>query len=205
MMRKIGFYGLALAAALFAAGCKTSSTFSNTSKPIHATRLVGHLDGPNYTSAKGDFSVPFPVSAEVGGDVQSDGPQTVTFRDNWGSRITFSSLPFNAKSSMTTMLATEGREKALTEFVKRDYGDTFAVHYHPEAQGGAISFLFLRPVSPKMGVAAFIHGQRVYLVETDLLPGVQLLGGSDAKSQEEREVWLEQRAVTLAQSVIIPQ
>ena len=43
-------------------------------------------------------------------------------------------------------------------------------------------------------VALFVHGTRVYEVETDMLPGVQLLAQSDEKSQAERLTWLEGRA-----------
>jgi hypothetical protein len=42
---------------------------------------------------------------------------------------------------------------------------------------------------------------RLFLVETDMLPGVQLLAQSDEKSQIDRESWLEGRAMTLAQSI----
>ncbi len=50
-------------------------------------------------------------------------------------------------------------------------------------------------------MAAFLHGRRLYLVETDLPPGVQLLAQSDEQSQIDRDVWLEKRAVELAQSL----
>ena len=47
----------------------------------------------------------------------------------------------------------------------------------------------------------FVHGSRVYLAETDMLPGVQLLAQNDEQSRQDREVWLEGRAVALAQSM----
>jgi len=165
--------------------------------------VAGSVNGSTYTSARGDFSVPFPVSPEVGGRILSDNAQSVTFHDNWGSRITFSSLPFEDSSSMMSVLRAQGPELALREFAKRDYGDAIAVHYHPEACGGAISFLFLKPVGPKTGVAAFVHGHRLYLVETDMLPGVQLLAQGDEKSQLDRDAWLEARTVALAQSMTV--
>jgi hypothetical protein len=178
-----------LAAGLLMWGCAT------------APSLSGSIRGASYVSSQGDFSVPFPVSAEVGGRVVSDTPQSVTFHDNWGSRITFSSHPFNAQSSMMTVMQSQGREKALTEFAKTIYGGDIIVHYHADARQGAISFIFLRPVGPKTGVAMFIHGERVFAVETDMLPGVALLAQNDEQSQKERDQWLENRAVTLAQSM----
>ncbi len=182
--------GFLLAAALALAGCGTSSP-----------RLSGTISGPNYTSSQGGFSVPFPVSQEVGGRVVTDAPDSVTFHDNWGSRITFSSVAFNPQSSMMSMLQSQGRERALTEFARRPYGDDIVVHYHPSTLEGTISFIFVRPVGPKTGVAMFVREARVYVVETDMLPGVQLLAQNDDQSQNDRLVWLEGRAVTLAQSV----
>jgi hypothetical protein len=189
MTQKNGLVEILLGAALLLCGCATSR------------HLAGTVSGPNYISAQGGFSVSFPVSAEVGGRVLSDTPQSVTFGDNWGNRITFSSRPFEARSSMMTMLETQGREKALSEFARQAYGNLITIHYHPEAREGAISFIVLRPVGPKTGVAAFLHGRRVYVVETDLLPGVQLLAQSDEQSQLDQEAWLEKRAVELAQSL----
>jgi hypothetical protein len=189
MTRKTGLIEILLGGALLLSGCATSH------------HLAGMVNGLNYTSAQGGFSVPFPVSAEVGGRVLADNPQSVTFADSWGARITFSSLPFNADSDMMKALETQGREKALSEFVRRDYGNLITIHYHPEACEGAISFIILRPTGPKSSVAAFIHGHRLYLAETVLLPGVQLLAQADEQSQREREDWLEKRAVELGQSL----
>lgn len=185
----IGF----LAGAVFAlAGCGT---------PGDHPHLSGTFNGPNYVSPQGGFSVPVPVSAEVGGRVLSDGPETVTFHDNWGSRITFSSIPFKSQSSMTTTLQSQGAERALTEFAKRQYGEDIEVHFHRDARDGVISFIYVRPVGSRTAVAIFVHGGRVYQVETDMLPGVQLLAQNDEASQLERLIWLEGRAVTLAQSM----
>jgi len=187
---KMGVIGIWLCAALVLCGCATSQK-----------RLAGSVHAATYTSAEGGFSVPFPVSPEIGGRVQSDTAETVTFRDNWGSRVTFSGLPISANSSIMTMLAAQGREKALTEFAKRQYSDLITVHYHPELRGGLLTFIYLRPASPKTAVAMFIFGPRLYLVETDMLPGVQLLAQSDEESQRARETWLEGRAMAVAQSI----
>lgn len=189
MMRRTAMIEFLLGAALVLSGCATTQ------------RLSGTISGQTYASSQGEFSVSFPVSPEVGGRVVSDSPESVTFHDNWGSRITFSSVPFNSQSSMMSVLKSQGRERALTEFAKRQYGDDIVVHYHPGARDGAISFIYVRPVGPRTGVAMFLHGGRVYLAETDMLPGVQLLAQNDEQSQRDREIWLEGRAVTLAQSM----
>ncbi|HZM04536.1 MAG TPA: hypothetical protein VFC44_16145 [Candidatus Saccharimonadales bacterium] len=166
-------------------------------------RLSGSVSGGEYTSAQGNFSVPFPVSPEVGGRVRRDNAESVSFRDNWGSQISFYSAAFNAQSSMTSVLRAQGRAQALEAFAKAEYGDLIVPHYHPEIREGAISFIFLKPVGPKTGVAAFLSGDRIYWVATDLLPGVQLLAQTDEASQRDRETWLENRALSLLQTMKI--
>jgi hypothetical protein len=180
---------ISLCAAVALCGCGTTS------------RLAGSVHAANYRSAEGGFSVPFPLSPEVGGRILKDSPQGVTFVDNWGSRITISGLSIAPGSSITSVMATAGREKALTDFAQRQYSDLITVHYHPEKRDGMISFIYLRPASPKTAVAIFIQGSHLYLVETDMLPGVQLLAQGDETSQHDRETWLEGRAVALAQSI----
>jgi hypothetical protein len=193
MSTKSKFWALALGAAFAFCGCASTH------------RLAGSIRGSVYVSAQGGFAVPFPVSPEVKGRILTDGPQGVTFGDNWGSRITFQERAILEQSSMMTMLEKQGREKALTEFARREYGDLITVHYHPEAREGMISFIYLRPASPKTAVATFLHGQQLFMVETDMLPGVQLLAQSDEESQGKREAWLESRAMALAQSIEIRQ
>jgi hypothetical protein len=165
--------------------------------------ISGAMRNGDYKSPQGAFSVPCPVSPEVGGRIKSDTPQSVTFCDNWGNRITFSSFGFNAQSSMTSVLEAKGREKALDEFLRRQYGDRAPIHYHASAREGTVSLVYLRPVGPRTGVAAFIHGRRVYLVETDLLPGVQMLAQGDERAQADYGEWLEGRAVELAQTIAV--
>jgi hypothetical protein len=189
MTTKSGVVAIGLGTALLLCGCASTH------------RLVGSIHGSTYTSEQGGFSVAFPVSPEVGGRIRTDGAQSVTFCDNWGSRVTFTGLDILERSSMMTMLEKQGREKALSEFARREYGDLITVHYHPETREGMISFIYLRPASPKTGVAIFIHGRGLFMVETDMLPGVQLLAQSDEKSQLERDSWLESRAMALAESI----
>ncbi len=172
--------------------------------PHHASpHIVGRISGNSYTSPQGHFSVPFPVSPEVGGRVIRDDAQSVTFYDNWGSKISFYSKPISAQSPMISVPQSEARGKALGTFMKDIYGDSIVPHYHPDVLEGTISFIYLKPVGPKTGVATFIRQQRVYLVETDFLPGVQLLSNNDDASEQAREEWLENRAVELLRSIEI--
>jgi hypothetical protein len=184
----------------FLIGCLVASglLWGNGCGSIH---LSGSMSGTDYVSAHGHFSVPFPVSPEVHGRVLRDTPESVTFHDNWGSQITFCSAEFSARSSMTAVLQKEGRQKALEAFAREEYGESIMPHYHAEAREGAITLIFLRPVGPKTGVAAFLSGDRVYWVATDLLPGVQLLSQSDDASQRDRDDWLEHRALELLETM----
>lgn len=177
---------------LLAAGCATSSH-----------HVSGSVQASTYTSTRGHFSVPFPVSRDMGGRVLTDGPRSVTFRDNWGARITFSCLPFSERSSMMDVLYRDGPEKALTEFAQREYGSATAVHFHPDTLAGAATLAFVRATGQRTGVAVFVRNHAVYLVETDLLPGVQMLGRNDDASVRERDHWLEDRALALAQTMDI--
>lgn len=202
MTRISAFCPALLCVALLFGGCVTKQR-----QPQARRRAPAHLHGAvrnaTYTSAEGGFSVAFPVSADVEGRVLEDGPRTVTFIDNWGSRITFTEQPILEQSSMKSMMETQGREKALSEFARREYGAMAEVHFHPETLDGTISFIYLRPASPKTAVAVFVHGDRLFLVETDMLPGVSVLAQNDLKSQEERDTWLEGTAVALAKTIEI--
>jgi hypothetical protein len=138
---------------------------------------------------------------EVGGRVLHDDAQSVTFYDDRGSRISFYSRSFPARSPMMSAPQSEARAKALETFMKDVYGDTIVTHYHPDVLDGTVSFVYLKPVGPKTGVATFIHQQRVYLVETDLLPGVQFLSKNDDASEQANDEWLENHAMDLLRSM----
>ena len=166
--------------------------------PVH---LRGSVHGSMYTSAEGGFSVPFPVSADLNGRISRDEAQNVTFTDNWGSHITFYGQAILPHSPMVPMLEKEGREKALGEFARRVYGDLITSHYRADLREGMLSFVYLRPAGRKTALAVFIHNHRLYLAETDTLPGEVLLAQSDEKSLLEREAKLEDRAVALALSM----
>jgi hypothetical protein len=200
MTLKSGITAIWVGTALLLGGCYSPKKPPRPARPppVH---LTGSVHGSIYSSAEGGFSVPFPVSADLNGRVMNDGPQNVTFTDNWGSHITFYGQAILEQSAMIPMLEKEGREKALGDFARHIYGDIITVHYHPEAREGTISFIYLRPATRKTAVAVFIRGHRLYLVETDTLPGEALLAQSDEKSQLERESKLEDRAVALARTM----
>jgi hypothetical protein len=198
MTLKFGFVVACVGTALLWGGCVQPHQHPREPRPVH---LRGSVHGSTYTSAEGGFTVPFPVSPEVRGRVMSDDAQGVSFGDDWGSRIIFYGETILPHSPMMGMLQQDGREKALTAYARHAYGDMIGVHYHPEAREGTISFVCLRPASRKTGVAIFMHDKRLFLVETDTLPGEALLAQNDQKSQIERDAMLEERAVALAQTM----
>ncbi len=200
---KFASVALSISFAVMASGCVSGDKNPPPPKPRKTPKvhLVGSIKASAYTSSEGGFSVPVPVSPEVGGRVLRDGPQTVTFTDNWGSRISFTSQPILPTSTMMQMVESQGREKALTEFAHREYGDMIEPHYHSDVREGMLTFIYLRPAAPKMGVAVFVHNYRLFLVESDMLPGVSVLGQNDLASDGDRDLWLEGVAMRLAQSI----
>jgi hypothetical protein len=200
MTIKSGILAMWVGTAVLLCGCTTTPRRPAEPKPA-PVHLHGSVHGTIYTSAEGGFSVPFPVSAEVRGRILSDSAQNVTFVDNWGSRITFYGQAISERSPIIPMLKEQGREEALSAFARHVYGDLITVHYHPEVRDGTISFIYLKPASRKTGVATFIHDRRLFLVETDALPGEELLAQNDEKSKSDREAGLEARALELAQSM----
>ena len=84
--------------------------------PEPTPHLAGKVSGNVYTSSDGHYSVPFPVSPEVGGRIMHDDSESVLFRDNWGSRIGFSSGLIYPQSGMMSVLKSRGREKALEAY-----------------------------------------------------------------------------------------
>jgi hypothetical protein len=199
MTSKSGIIATWVGTALLLGGCVGTRPHPHRFPTVH---LHGSVEGYSYTSAEGGFSVPFPVSGELDGRILSDSALSVTFTDNWGRRITFAGEPILEHSPMMEMVQAQGREKALTEFAKRQFRDLGDIHYHTNVCEGAVSFVYTRPVSHKAAVAMFIHGGRLFEAETILWPGVPVLGPGDEKSQLEQETWLENWAVSLAQTMV---
>lgn len=193
---RMNFLGPVILALLMGAGCVGSGTRAPSPPHVH---VMGRISGTTYTSPRGQFSVSFPVSPELGGRVVRDDAESVTFHDDQGRKISFYSRPFNPDSPMMTMLRTDGAEKALGTLMKDIYGSAITPRFHADVRGGTISFIYLRPVGTRTGVAAFVHGERVFLVETDLPPGVQFLSKEDDISK--LDDWLENGAVDLTRTV----
>jgi hypothetical protein len=170
-------------------------------KPEPSPHLVGRVSGRTYYSAHGGFAVTFPVSLEYGGRITHDDAQSVTFGDRMANRISFFSKEFSDQSPMKSTLRKEGAEKALEILVKDIYGTGMTTHYHADARGGTLSFIFVKPLATKTGVAAMVFQNRVYLVETDLPPGVQFLSKQDDEGALDEK--LENYAVDLLRSVEI--
>jgi hypothetical protein len=193
-----GLLSLAILLALFWCGCVSQR---NATPHPAAPHLVGRISGNSYTSSEGHFTVPFPVSAEQHGRVIRDDAQSVTFYDDWGNKISFYSKPISPRSPLITPPQSEARGKALETLMRDIYGNAIVTHYHPEVLDGTLSFIFPRLVGPKTGVATFVARQRVYLVETDYLPGMQLLSNNDEAADQAQNRWLENRATDLLRSM----
>jgi hypothetical protein len=178
-------------------GCVGSHPYKpHVSKP----HLVGRVYGNTYTSSQGHFSVPFPVSPEVGGRIIGDNAMSVTFVDDRGSKISFYSREFNAQSPLMAAPQSDARDAALERFMKDIYGESIETHYRSDVLDGTLSFVYFRPTA-RTGVATFIHQQRIYLVETDLLPGLEFLSKNDDASEKANNDWLEGHAVELLQAL----
>lgn len=174
---------------LLASGCASKKPHE---PPL--AHVMGKISGNEYTSPRGRFSVPCPVDPDLEGRVLRDDATGVTFVDRIGSKVTFNSLQIRPGSSMMNMLSTRGREEALNTFLRDDYGNLIVPHYHPEVLGGTSAFVFIKSGPTRMGVAATVHDERIYLVETDLPPGVELL----QNTSDER---LETNAMNLLQTL----
>ena len=167
-------------------------------------RIVGTFDGKTYTSAQQDYSVPMPQMA--GGDrITGDDERGVTFRDDFGSRVSFYSLPFPPSlfRELTAALESGGNEMVLKMCFESLYGSATETHYHSEVLGGVMSCIYYKqPDSTKTAVAGFVHSKRVYLAEVGLPEATKFLtrDTDDAALRKQNE-WLENRAVTLVQTI----
>ncbi|HEY3862400.1 MAG TPA: hypothetical protein VGO59_10970 [Verrucomicrobiae bacterium] len=192
------------AGAALLCGCVRQPPHRPPPPPAAPAHLHGTYRGGVYASSEGGFSVPRPVSVDINGRILADSPDGVIFVDNWGSRITFKGEAILEHSPMMAMLESQGKEKAMTEYAHRAFGEMITAHYHADVRDGTLSFIYLQPASPKTGVAMFVHGKRLFVAETETLPGVELLAQSDEQSQLGREASLEASAVALAQTMQTP-
>ena len=165
-------------------------------------KIVGTFDGKTYTSVHQDYSVPMPQMA--GGDrISGDDDNGVTFHDDFGSRVSFYSLPFLPSGELTVALESGGNEQALKKCFGNLYGSATETHYHSEVLGGIMSCIYYKPPnSTKTAVAGFVHSKHVYLVEVGLPEATRYLTkNADNAALRKQNEWLESRAVTLVQTI----
>jgi hypothetical protein len=160
-------------------------------------RLQGNFDGKTYTGADGDYSVPSPVS-DSDGKVVGDDRHGVTFRDDMGMRISFYSYEFKADSDIMVTLKTRGHRQAAEQFLKFPFKGIETWNFHPEIREGTVSVVCHKIEGIPTGVAAFMHNDRIYIVEFDLPRVTKFLSKMNSHEQEQ---WVEQRAVELAQTI----
>jgi hypothetical protein len=167
-------------------------------------RLAGKVTGTTYTSARGDYSVPFPAPIEAGGRVVGDDFNGVTFRSNMaGDVVSYYSYPFEKEKAVLNLLKEKGKEAALVTFAKEIYNSDNA-HYHPTIRGGAISLAFIKAVSGRpCGAAAFMENNHIYVVESEPPVAAVFLGELDKKPKKEYDEYLEKRVLELLSKIIL--
>jgi len=160
-------------------------------------KLVGTFDGKTYTSAEKDYSVRIPVTG-MGGHIAGDDERGVTFRDDMGMRVGFYSLKFKPGSQFQSTLQSAGHEQALDHYLKLLYHGVETMNYHADIRDGTMSFIFAKDPGIKTSAAAFIHSNRVYLVEFDLPAATKALWHG---TEQEQNRWLEGKAVEILQTI----
>jgi len=188
--RQVIFFGVAV----LVAGC--------VGPGILGPGIVGTFDGKTYTSANQDYSVPMPEMA--GGDrIAGDDDHGVTFIDDFGSRVSFYSLPFLPGGQLTVALESGGNEKALKKCFENIYGSATTTRYHSEMLSGTLSCIFYKPPdSTKTAAAGFVHSKHVYVVEVGLPEATKALTRhADDAAMRKQDEWLENRAVALVQTI----
>lgn len=161
------------------------------------THLVGTVHDSSYTGARGDYSVPFPVLADMGGNVVGDDVNGVTFRDDFGSRVSVYSYVLPRSPAEEERVRIEGADALMALYIRKMFR-VESWHSHPEVRKGAISFAITKN-NTRCGVAIFAHGLHIYTVENDLPTVTQFLMHS--QNLESKDAWLESRALKVLQSI----
>jgi hypothetical protein len=163
-------------------------------------RLAGTFDGEIYTSARQDYSVPMP---QMGGGsrISGDDSNGVTFRDDFGSWVSFYSLLHSKQTK--AMLESVSNEQVLKIYFECITGSATETAYHPEALGGIMSCIFYKqPGGTKVAAAGFVYLKQVYHVEVWLPESIKFLtrNANEATLLKQNEL-LENRAITLVQTM----
>jgi hypothetical protein len=184
--------------------------------------LAGRIEGRTYVANGGLFRVPIPVLPELGGTV-SDTPNVVTFSDNFTTYLSIASFPLDAAQLRED--AARGRKDYLTNyfatFVLPDFLQRYPgarvenPRFLPAQNDGALLLYLLlpggtmfkertaglsadatRPLVAKRGNLLFLHGDRLYVLSTELAERVVAPTTYDKTSAEEDEI-LRQRLLAL--------
>ena len=134
----------------------------------------------------------------MGGRVDGDDERGVTFRDDAGMRVSFYSMQIDSGSRVMSTLEAAGHQKALEEYLKVLYHGVGSLNFHPDVRDGMVSLVCSKNGADRTGVAAFIHGSRIYLVEFDLPAATKALWHG---TEQDQTRWLEGRAGELAQTI----
>lgn len=173
--------------------------------------LAGRIEGDNYVSATGEFSVPVMVLRELGGSV-TDTENVVTFTDRYSTHISIACFPQDALQRWE--LETRGLRDYLlyffTEFVLADFAKRFpgssieAARFVPELMDGAVITYALLPggshfepttglaapapenrVTAKRGTLLFVRNRHVYVLSTELAERATKRDGYNATPEQE--------------------
>jgi hypothetical protein len=99
---------------------------------------------------------------------------------------------------MMTALNTGGHQPALELYLKLLYHGVEQLNYHPDICDGTTSLFISKDGVNKTSAAAFIHNNRIYLVEFDLPTATKTLWHG---TEQEQIQWLEKKSIELAQTI----
>jgi hypothetical protein len=190
--------------------------------------LAGKMEGDNYVSATGEFSLPLPVLRELGGNV-TDTANVVTFSDNFSTHISIACFPQDALQRWE--LDTRGLRDYLlyffTDFVLADFTRRFpgsnieSARFIPELMDGALVTYALLPggshfegkdnmlgaparlVTAKRGTLLFMRNRHVYVLSTELAERATQRSTYESTPEKENAV-LTTRLTELARRLVFP-
>jgi hypothetical protein len=191
--------------------------------------LAGRVEGDNYFSATGEFSVPVPVLRELGGTV-TDTENVVTFTDSYSTHISIACFPQDALQRWE--LDTRGlrdyllyffNDFVLTDFARRFPGSAIeSARFIPELLDGSLVTYAVLPggshFQPKTGLAApapdnritakrgtllFVRNRHVYVLSTELAERVPKREGY-VSTPEKENAQLTARLTELANRLVFP-
>lgn len=162
--------------------------------PAGAATMAGRMEGERYFSATGEFSIPVPVLAELGGTIE-DSETVVTFHDNFNTHVSIACIELD--STQRWEFETRGlrdyllyffNDLVLANFEARYPGSKIeSARYLPELLNGSLitfatlpggssfedssqvlQFSNLPPVIAKRGTLLFVRRRHVFVVTIEL-------------------------------------